>query len=97
MEDPLDAYVTQLLSEKGEPDTLESHQVLLDEVNEAVDQALIGALPLKQLDELEAATQEGRVDDALLEKLLGEVGVDADQVMQEALENFRNKYLKGEK
>jgi len=97
MKDSLDAYVADLLKDKGQPDSEEMHQALLVKVNDSIDQALIEALPLKQLDELEQATSEGRTDESLLEKLLNEVGADTDKIISETLKNFRNNYLKGAK
>lgn len=97
MKDPLDTYVADLLKERGQADTEEARQALLAEVNAAIDQALIEALPLKQLDELERATEEGSTDEALLEKLLNEVGADTDGIVSETLKTFRNNYLKGER
>ena len=95
MQDPLETYVAKLLKAKGEPETEESKSALLDKINDAIDQALIEALPLKQLDELEKATAENRVDDNTIERLLNEVGADPSEIMKKTLDDFQHKYLKG--
>lgn len=97
MQDPLESFIAKLLREKGKPETAESRTQLLAAVNNAIDQALIEALPLKQLDKLEAATNENRVDDALLEQLLSEAGIKSDEIINKTLEKFQDEYLKGAK
>lgn len=97
MQDPLETYVVNLLRVKGEPETAEVRTDLLKRVNDAVDQALIEALPIEQLDKLENATKESRVDDNLVEQLLNETGINSETVIRKALDSFRREYLEGEK
>ena len=95
MQDPLEAYVANLLKEKGEPDTPESRSSLLKTVNEEIDRALLGALPLGQFGELETAVKNGSIDDNLVEKLLMEAGVDSGKIIKDTLDDFRDRHLKG--
>lgn len=93
MGDPLDEYITKLLALRREPETARAG--LTAEVNVAIDQALIEALPLKQLDKLEEATKNGAVSDGLVEELLAEVGVSPEEIIEQVLDNFE-KNAKGE-
>ena len=95
-DNPLDAYIAELLKESGTPDTDEARADLSGRINDAIDQALLEALPLKQLDELEAAVKEDKVDEGLITRLLEEAGVSSEQVIKSALDQFKSDYVKGE-
>lgn len=97
MQNPLEAYAAKLLDSKGEPDTPESRSRLLGQINEAIDTALIEALPLKQLDKLETSASEGNVNEDTVEALLMEVGANPSKIINETLTKFQNEYLKGAK
>ena len=97
MQDPLEEYVVNLLKSKGEPDTPESRAALLEKANEAINKALVEALPLEQLAKLEDATKENQVDDSTVEKLLTEVGADPSKIISDAMNAFKNEYMKGTK
>lgn len=95
MQDSLEPYVVELLKAKGAADTPEARQSLLANVNAAIDQALIEALPLAQLDRLEAATQSRQINDGLVEQLLAEAHVDPSEIIKTTLATFKTTYLKG--
>lgn len=95
MQDPLESFVAGLIKAKGEPDTPERHAELLKEVNDVIDQAFLEAMPEEQLTKLEAAVKEEQVDDNLIEQLLAEAGANPDEIMRQALIDYRNQYLKG--
>lgn len=97
MQDPLESFVAGLITTKGEPDTPERHAELLKEVNDAIDQAFLMAMREEQLSKLEAAIKEDQVDDALIEQLLTEAGANPDEIMRQALIDFRTQYMKGAK
>lgn len=97
MHDPLEIYIEKLLRVKGELDTPESRSILLDKVNEAVDKALVEALPLKQLDKLENLAKTNQMNENTMEELLAEVGISPEKIISETLTNFQNNYMKGEK
>lgn len=97
MQDPLESFVAGLITTKGEPDTPERHAELLKEVNDAIDQAFLMAMPEEQLSKLEVAIKEDQVDDALIEQLLTEAGANPDEIMRQTLINFRAQYMKGAK
>ena len=95
MQEPLGVYAAELLKTKGEPETEGSKSALIQEVNNVINQALIEALPLNQLDKLEKATAENRLDDNTIEQLLNEAGIDPDAIVKKTLDDFRHAYLKG--
>lgn len=96
MQDPLDRYLSELIAAKGLSDSPETRDALAEQVNNTLDQALIEALPLAQLDKLEAATKDGgEVADGFIEQLLSEAGIDSDKIIVETLESFRDSYMKG--
>jgi len=95
--DPLDSFVTRLLQQKGIADDSATHNQLKQEVEEAIDQAFLEALPLTQLDKLEEKSNTGEVDATYIESLLDEVGVKSEDVARDALSKFEDRYLKGEK
>ena len=96
MNDPLSEYVAQLMKAKGVADSEEARAELLEKVNDAVDEALLEALPLDQLDKLEAAAKEDAIGENMIDDLLDEAGVDAEQITAETLAQFKDSYLKGE-
>ena len=97
MQDPIESYVSKILNMRGEADTTEAHAKLSEEINDAIDQALIGALPLPQLDKLEAAAANDTVSDTLIEQLLKEAGVDSKKIIQDVLQKFQNNNQEGAK
>jgi len=98
MQDPLDKYVSDLIVAKGSTDTPEEHASLLNNINEAIDQALIEALPLAQLDKLETATTNGsEMPDDYVGQLLIEAGINPEEIINATLQRFRNDYMKGGK
>ena len=95
MQDPLGSFIVELIKTKGEPDTPEHRAELLKAANDAVDQAMLEAMSPEQLDKLEAAIKEDNVDDSFIEQLLIEAGAKPDEIMRQALVDFREQYLKG--
>ena len=97
MRDPLELYCLKLLRDNGEVETEKSRTDLMKKANDAIDRALLNALPSEQLDKLEAANKEGKVDDDYIGQLLSEAGVNPDEVVKKTLDEFREEYLKGDK
>ena len=96
MQDPLDIYLSELIAAKGISDTPEAREALANEINAALDQALIEALPLAQLDKLENATKDGgELPDGFIEQLLNEAGIDPNVIIDKILQEFRNNYVIG--
>ena len=95
MQESLDKYVSQLLSEKGVPETPESHAAIIEQIDEVVNQALVDSLPIEQLDKLQQAVEAKTVDDDLFSSLLREANINVDEITNSALSKFRNDYLKG--
>ena len=96
MQDPLDIYLSELIAANGISDTPEAREALANEINAALDQALIEALPLAQLDKLENATKDGgELPDGFIEQLLNEAGIDPNVITGKALQEFRNNYAIG--
>lgn len=97
MQDPLDKYLSELIAARGLIDSPEAREALAEQVNDALDQALVEALPLEQLDKLEAATQDGgEIADGFVEQLLSEAGINPDNIITKTLQSFRDNYVKGE-
>lgn len=97
MQDSLKQYVSELIKKKGLSETVDLHQRLSQEVSAYIDQALLEALPLSQLDKLEEAAKDERVNDETIEQLLSESNIDPNQIVRDALDEFSKKYLEGDK
>lgn len=95
MQDPLDSQVTKILAIRGEPDTAEAHAKLLQEINDAIDEALLEALPLQQLDKLEAALARNEATDDLVERLLAESNIDSTAIINSVLQKYQGNITKG--
>lgn len=95
MQDPLDPHVTKILAMRGEPDTAEAHARLSQEINDAIDQAILEALPLQQLDKLEAAAANNTVTEDLVEHLLAEAHIDSKAIIDSVLQKYQNDTQKG--
>ena len=97
MEELYGSFVDDLLKQKGIEATPEQRESLFAYIDQEVDKALLEALPMEQLDKLEAATREGTVNDNTIEQLADEAGLDLQSTMKEILENIRDDFLKEER
>lgn len=93
----LTAFVSEMIARKT-PEGLSNQErdkilrVLLGQLNEWVEHALIAALPDEKLAELNALLDDGG-DDASIDLVFDKSGIDFDEVTRRALEEFRNNYL----
>lgn len=95
MKDPLEIYVNNLLSARGQAVSEENRSNLLREVSSAISKALLESLPLAQLDQLEDIAQAGEVQPSVLERILADANVDTQGIIDNTLRNFQVNYLKG--
>ena len=93
MEELYKQFADDLLASKGVVATPEQRSALLSHIDQAVDMALLGALPKEQLAKLDMANKTNTVDDDMIERLLNEAGIDSSSVVQKALEDYKNKFL----
>lgn len=88
----LDAVVNKMAADKGVNISEEERERLTKELEERIDQAMVMALPDAKLVELDRIL-EGEVDDAAVEKLFAEAGVDFGAVIETEIEKFRGEFL----
>lgn len=93
MEELYGQFVDDLLSNKGVTATPEQRDALLSHIDQAVDKALLEALPTEQLAKLDAANKTDTVDDDIVERLLDEAGVDSVSIIKKTLDDYKNKFL----
>lgn len=93
MEELYGKYVDELLARKGVIATSEQRSALLAHIDQAVDKALLEALPTEQLRKLNESSKANSVDDDIVEHLLVEAGVDPANVIQNVLNNYKNSFL----
>ena len=93
MEELYGQFVDELLTKKGITATPEQREALLNHIDEAVNNALLGALPEEQLNKLDGARELDIVDDGMVERMLAEAGVDPADVVSKTLDNYREKFM----
>ena len=93
MEELYKQYADDLLSSKGITATPEQRNALLDHIDRAVNESLLGALPAEQLAKLDLANKTNTVDDDMIERLLNEAGIDPTGIIKKALDDYKNKFL----
>ena len=92
----LDVYVSDLLAAKGMKDDPETHAELLDAVQEAVNHAIIGALPSADVARLEYLSNSEPTEEEIT-RLIENADFNSEEVVKRALERFRDDFLKGGK
>ncbi|MBR5027473.1 hypothetical protein IKX64_02735 [Candidatus Saccharibacteria bacterium] len=92
----LDVYVSDLLAAKGMKDDPETHAELLEAVQTAVNQAIIGALPSSDVARLEYYSYNEPTKEEIAQ-LLENAKFNPEEVVRRALERFRDLFLKGGK
>lgn len=95
MQDPLESYVTKILNMRGEPDTADNRAKLSEELNDAIDQAILEALPLQQLDKLESAAAQNNVTEGLIDQLLAEANLDPKAIIDSVIQKYLNTNQEG--
>lgn len=90
-------FVDKLLADKGLELSADERQKLrakmLSEVNEAIEQAIIRALPDEKLVELAALTERPDATDEAIEAVFESSGVDFQEVAMQTMTDYRQKFL----
>ena len=94
--DKLDTFVSELLTAKNMPDTLEAHGELLEKLNDRIDRAILEALPGDDFDKLEEAINSGAATEDEIKGILENANINAEEITTKVLENFRDEFLKEE-
>lgn len=89
----LDVFVSELLSEKGLEDSAEAHAKLLERVRAEIHTAILGTLPLKDLDMLEYYTRDNKFTRESLDKMLAAADFDINATVDYAMSEFKKIYL----
>lgn len=93
----LTAFVNKMVTDKGlvlsDDERQKLRAKLLSELNVAIEQAMIRALPDEKLLELERLTENPEVTDAAIEAVFTGSGVDFQAVVGRTMNDFRQKFL----
>lgn len=96
------AYVDSMIAERGAAEGLSNEErdalrrVLFEELNDAMEKAMLMALPDEKLAELERILDENGSDEVLEEFFDGTDDIDMTPAIEAAMEKFREDYLAGE-
>lgn len=91
--DMLEKFVDQLIDEKKMPKTDRLRAELSEKVSDAVMTEILMNLPDYLLDKINAAYDENRASDELIEEIINESGVDTKQIAEKTLLSFREQFL----
>jgi len=95
----IEVFAETLLEEKGITDGLddEVHNQMIDDLKERilfqVNRQLIAALPEEQFNELNAKLDSGEYKEEDLLNIIESSGINAEEITQKTLLDFRNAYL----
>ena len=96
------AYVDSMIAQRGAAEGMseEEHgalrRVLFGELNDAIEQEMLMALPDEKLAELEKILDENESDEVLEDFFAGTDDIDMTPAIEGAMEKFREGYLAGE-
>lgn len=93
----LDAYIAEMLQEKGlaqgnEQQRAELASLMRDQLDDLIDRTIIDALPEEKYPELEALLDRDAADEEI-ERFFDNAGVDFEKAVQVALEQYRANFL----
>lgn len=91
-------FVRKMIAEKtpqglSDEDRDKISRVLIDQLNERMEYAMIAALPDDKLTALNDLLDANSGDNAAIDRIFDESGVDFDAVSKRTLEEFRQEYL----
>lgn len=98
-EELLEFFAEQLLIDKGvteqdEDIRREMRMDLVEQLNGAINDAIVAALPEDKLDEINAfAEYSENVDKEKIAEIIRSAGLDLDEITKKTMEDFRNQYL----
>ena len=94
-EELLAAFVERMIEDKGEVSSDELRAKILDDLNGAISDALVDAMPDYLVKLLNEEFDNG-ADDDKIQQAIKESGIDVEAITEKAVRDFREKYLKGE-
>ena len=94
-EELLAAFVERMIEDKGEVSSDELRTKILDDLNGAISDALVDAMPDYLVKLLNEEFDSG-ADDDKIQQAIKESGIDVEAITEKAVRDFREKYLKGE-
>jgi hypothetical protein len=94
-EELLAAFVERMIEDKGEVSSDELRAKILDDLNGAISDALVDAMPDYLVKLLNEEFDSG-ADDDKIQQAIKESGIDVEAITEKAVRDFREKYLKGE-
>lgn len=92
-EEVLAKFVDQMIDEKRVPKTDRLRAELEEKLSDAVMTEILMNLPDYLLDKINAAYDEDRASDELIEEIVREAGIDTTQIARKAMSNFREEFL----
>ena len=87
-------YVYSLMEDKGEnPEDIEAHKALKQQVVGAVNDAIIDALPEEKAEELNKLFEQDEATPEKVAEVVASAGIDTQAITEQTLEKFREDYL----
>ena len=95
-EDLMKIFVEQLISDKGVEATDELRASLYEKLDNFVSDSIINALPDYLAERVKQSEAEGTATPDLYDQAIIEAGINVSDVTENAMKDFREKYLNGE-
>lgn len=86
-------FVDEMIDENRMPKTDRLRAELEEKLSDAVMTEILMNLPDYLLDKINAAYDEDRASDELVEEIVREAGIDTTQIARKAMLNFREEFL----
>lgn len=86
-------FIDQMIDEKRIPKTDRLRAELEEKLSDAVMTEILMNLPDYLLDKINAAYDENRVSEELIEEIVKEAGIDTTQITRKAMLTFREEFL----
>ena len=92
----LDEFAEKLMADKGISLSPEEKSKLKDEINGKINQAVLEHLSDEQLQKLSELVKDPSFDSAKMDEFIAGTGINIDEIVEKASNDFRNEYLGGE-
>lgn len=86
-------FIDQMIDEKRVPKTDRLRAELEEKLSDAVMTEILMNLPDYLLDKINAAYDENRASEELIEEIVKEAGIDTTQITRKAMLTFREEFL----
>ena len=86
-------FIDQMIDEKRIPKTDRLRAELEEKLSDAVMTEILMNLPDYLLDKINAAYDENRASEELIEEIVKEAGIDTTQITRKAMLTFREEFL----